>query len=195
MTIKPEVSQVRMREVLMVSLNRVTFVPPECYTDDEVDAWGKWMSEQFESGSISKSLGGHGFEIEDFRPLPAHEPRKYIRKYRQLMILAQACYLEVQCEKMAADGGFIDANLDDDPEEEGEAGGAEEGSGSRITVGPGLLAFRGKAGKFLTHHALVAEGESAPGLVTDELASLFGRTILTYAHRGERHIHSVGAQT
>ena len=174
-TIKAEVSQVRMREALMISLNGVTFVPPECYAEDEIDAWGKWMSEQFESGTISQSLGGPGFEIEDFAPLSAHEPGKFIQKYRQLMIAAQTRYLEVQYEKMATDEGYID----DEPEEEKEAEGE---SGSEIKAGPGLLVFGGKAGRFLTHHALAADGELAPGAVTDELASLFGRIVPTHSH-------------
>ena len=104
MTIKPEVSQVQMREVLMVSLNGVTFVPPECHAEDEMDEWGKWMSEQSESGTIPKSPGGQGFEIEDFTPLLAYKPGKHIKKYRQLMIAAQTRYLEVQYEKMVTDG-------------------------------------------------------------------------------------------
>ena len=41
MTIKPEVSQVRMREVLMISLNGVTFVPPECYAEDKIECVGE----------------------------------------------------------------------------------------------------------------------------------------------------------
>ena len=64
-TIKPEVSQVRMREVLMISLNGVTFVPPECFAEEEVDAWGKWLSEQFESGTISQSPGGEANDNHD----------------------------------------------------------------------------------------------------------------------------------
>jgi hypothetical protein len=164
-TVKPEVSQVRMRESLMISVDGATFVPPECYADDEIDAWGKWMAEQFESGTISQSPGGEGYEIEDFTPLPPHEPGKYIQRYRQLMIAAQARYLEVQYEKMATDEGFIDDEFEEASEGE---------SGLELTSGPGLLAFGGKAGKFLTHHALTAEGELTPGAVDDEVASLFG---------------------
>ena len=172
-TVKPEVSQVRMRESLMISVDGATFVPPECYADEEIDAWGKWMAEQFESGTISQSPGGEGYEIEDFTPLPPHEPGKYVQRYRQLMIAAQARYLEVQYEKMATDEGFIDDEFEEVSEGE---------SGLELTSGPGLLAFGGKAGKFLTHHALRAEGELAPGAVEDEVASLFGRVILTHSH-------------
>ena len=88
-TVKPEVSQVRMREALMISMDGATFVPLECYAEDEIEVWGKWMAEQFESGTISQSPGRAGYEIEDFAPLPAHEPGKYIQRYRQLMIAAQ----------------------------------------------------------------------------------------------------------
>ena len=71
-TIKAEVSQVRMREALMISVNGVTFVPPECNIEDKIDAWGKWMSEQFDSGTISQSPSGPGFEIEDFTHTHTH---------------------------------------------------------------------------------------------------------------------------
>ena len=111
--------------------------------------------------------GGGGFEIEDFAPLPAHEPAKNIKKYRQLMIAAQTRYLEVQYEKMGADGGFIDDEAEGDEAQ-------EESSESKSGAGPGLLVFGSKAGKYLTHHALAADRAKEPGEVTDELASLFG---------------------
>ena len=82
------------------------------------------MSEQFDSGTISQSPSGPGFEIEDFAPLAAHELGKFIQKYQQLMIAAQTCYLEVQYEKMATDEGYID----DKPEEEEEEAARESGS-------------------------------------------------------------------
>ena len=97
------------------------------------------------------------------------------------MILAQTHYLEVQFEKLGADGGFFDADSskDHEGEEADEAGG---GSGSKDTAGPGLLVFGGKAGKYLTHHAMADEGSGTPGPVSDELASFFSRIILTHVH-------------
>ena len=89
-----------MRETLKISLNGVTFIPPELYTDEEVDAWGEWMSKRFNSGSISKSPGGAGYEIEDFTPIPAYVAKQNTKKYRRLMISAQPRYLEVQFEKL-----------------------------------------------------------------------------------------------
>ena len=67
-------------------LGRVTYCPPEPHIDEEIGALGAWLSSWFESGPIAASPGGPGYEIEDFTPILAHEPKKHMQKYRRLMV-------------------------------------------------------------------------------------------------------------
>ena len=85
---------------------------------------------------------------------------------------------------LGEDGGYVVADPEAEERTEDDVQGSG-GAGAKDKAGPGLLAFGGLAGKYLTHHALADADKPMPGPVSDELASHFARILGLLGHQAQ----------